>query len=346
MRRLLSILVLVASLPANAGLFDALFDGCDGHRETLKVGDRLRFNVDGKDIDSDGVISRPGTSLGVETFVGSNRYHWAEKDKLQIKGEQIKWIKENFNDREGIDFFATITQMDGTTSNASCFVVASFDGLGERAEEKRKKLEQEIQCRLDFEAIPEEVGSLSKLEDLGKRCKKYDPNSNWSLFFRCDDLGECGENGKAAVAKLNRIVALENNQRQTQIDSRRSQLLAGTIKIQSLQDAELVYQSDNLDSIILSPLLKPNNKIYGNKVYSLFLDVQEEKNLIRGKIIANDRPYYVYLRTNAKTTIYFPDRLRIGANISVIGRYVSNATYTTLVGAKKLAPVLDVMFIE
>lgn len=313
-----------------AGLFDALFDGCDGHRKTLKVGDKLRFDVDGKDVDSDGVISKPGTSFTVRTFVGSNSYQWAKEDKLQIKGEQIKWIKENFNDREDVDFFVTITQMDGARSNTGCFVVASFDGLGERAEEKRKKLEQKKQCRLDFEAISEEVGSLSKLEDLGKRCSDY------NIYYR----------NEAVVAKWERIAALENNQRQTQIDSRRSQLLAGSIKIQSLQDAELVYQSGNLDSIILSPLLKPNNKIYGNKVYSLFLDVQEEKNLIRGKIIANDHPYYVYLRTNAKTTIYFPDRLRIGANINVIGRYVSNATYTTLVGAKKMAPVLEVLFIE
>ena len=203
--------------------------------------------------------------------------------------------------------------------------------------------ERNEECKLAFEAIPEEVGSLNKLKDLVKRCNAYD------LYYLnlCDaDKSYCKGNQEAILAKWKRIAALENNQNQTQTDSRRAQLLAGTAQIQSFQDAGLVYQSDNLDSIILSPLLKPDNKIYGNKVYALFLEAQEEKGLIRGKIIANDLPYYVYLRTKEKTIIFHRDRLRIGATISVIGRYVSNATYKTILGAERQAPVLDAMFIE
>lgn len=335
MRRLFFILVLVTSLPANAGLFDALFDGCDGHRKTLKVGDKLRFSVPGDKIDSDGKILNLGASLFVDTFVGSTRYQWGRNDKVQITGEQIKWLKENYNDNESVDFFATITQMDGASSNASCFVVASFDGLGEKAEEKRKeqeqKKEQEKQCRLDFEAIPEEVGSASKLERLGKRCENsYYYSINYDLV----------------KAKWQRIETLEKSQTQTQSDSRRSQLLAGTIKIQDFRDAALLHQPEALEPIIASPLLKPNSKIYANILYALTLDAQEENNLLRGKISADDGSFYVYLRTNAKTTVFHPDKLRIGASISVIGRYVSNVTYTTQAGAKKMAPVLDVLFIE
>ena len=111
----------------------------------------------------------------------------------------------------------------------------------------------------------------------------------------------------------------------------------------------MVYKPDDLGSIIVSPMLTPDNKFYGSHAARLFLviDAQEGNNLLRGKIEGQSgTPYYVYLRTNAQTITFHPEKLRIGAVIGTIGRYVKNTSYKTVLGAEKLAPVIDVMFIE
>lgn len=324
MQLLLAVLMFVVSLSANAGFFATDTDGCSDYRESNKVGDELMVELKVDDIDSNGMVQ---LSSG---------------EKYQINGTKVKWLKENTEHGVSGMFILTITQMNGKESKESCLVVTDFNSF------TKAKIDPIKQCRLDYMAIPETVGSMVKLDELISRCYKI--QEDFSYFRDCfrnpeNRNGRCNDELISMNEKFMRIQAIEKKSQDVALEQRRSNLLAGKEKIQDFKDAWLVYKpDDHLGSIIVSPMLTPDNKIYGGQ--NLVLDAQEGKNLLRGKIEGEGLLYYIYLRTNAKTTIFHPEKLRIGAAIGIVGRYVNNMTYTTVAGAEKLAPVLDVMFIE
>lgn len=364
MRQLLTVVLLLVSLSAKAGMFDSLFDGCEGKRSVFSSGKSLEIIFGPKlpEIGADGSIStdqNPNRAISIRD--GRKRYGVTNDTRFLIKDlptEKFELLKKTYagTDKHGV--IITILDLDGKSDHSQCLVSARFDSFNEfsarvikndeerlavtkaQEESNQKTQGHEKQCHLDFDAIPEEGGSLAKLDELATHCTNYVS----TILRYCNVYGGSGcreVNAKEVSEKWERILML-----------RQKQLLAGSQKIQDFRDATLLNQPEGLEPIMANPLLKPDIKIYGNRLYAMTLDAQEKNNLLRGKIIFGESSSgevnfkYVYLRTNEKTVIFNPGKLRVGVNISVIGRYVSNATYTTLAGAKKMAPVLDILFIE
>ncbi len=145
---------------------------------------------------------------------------------------------------------------------------------------------------------------------------------------------------------------------QKQVEERARELKSGKVKISSFADAGLVYEpNQGLDDIMDSPRLVPDKGYYSG---SIIVDGQHSRNVLRGKRNASiyfgtpfgvtrpDLAYglaYIFLRISSKTINYTPGNLRIGATITVLGRYVGNMQYTTIGGEPKIAPLLEVAYI-
>jgi hypothetical protein len=134
-------------------------------------------------------------------------------------------------------------------------------------------------------------------------------------------------------------------------------LYKGEIKVASFDDALLLYFPETVDAaqtnnklewVMTSPLLRPNNQVYGGVVV---ID-QEEGKLIRAKIGGYTSYYggrvdvaYAMLRFTKKTVNYSERDMRVGGKVKVIGRYVQNFKYKTIGGEGKTAPLIEVMYI-
>lgn len=352
MKRFLTGLLLVASMPVNAGLFDTLnstlsealkVDGCAKYQQAFTAGKELRIDItNASQIDADGMISKVGESNGVRISTPSWGLIFDRNDAFQIKGEQIKLLKEYFATNSS-SFYVTVLRLDKTTNGNGCLFVANFDRFDDSTKSKLDEIKDKEkgdkvlqQARPELDAIPETVGSLDMLMELAKR---YNIGPIVGMPHQWDCKPSCGELGKLFNEKRKRLEAIENN-------FKKANLQAGKVKIHSFQDAQLAYDSDRLESIMARPLLKADSKIYSNEDYLLRLDAQEKSNLLRAKISWEGEVFYVFIRTSKTTTIFNEGNMRIGAGISVMGRYVSNMDYTTVGGSRKMAPVLDAMFIE
>lgn len=130
---------------------------------------------------------------------------------------------------------------------------------------------------------------------------------------------------------------------------RQSQLKNGSIPVSNYDDAVLLHDPDSLDSLMMSPLLRPNKAIYAGEVT---LDGDEAENVLRVKIGGYRHPVwgwvdltYATLQLTKKTIDYSKRSMRIGGTIKVIGRYVQNKKYTTVARQEKTMPVIELMYI-
>lgn len=145
----------------------------------------------------------------------------------------------------------------------------------------------------------------------------------------------------------------EKEIKKAEIEKRKNQLKTGHIKISNFNDVLLFYDSaQDLSEIMQKPLLKPNSKVYLGVVQ---LDNEEQKDLLRARADFPYRDYlkginginirYAYLTTNDKTVNFAKSALRIGGKVAVLGRYINNAKYTTVIDEERTAPVLEVLYL-
>jgi hypothetical protein len=130
-------------------------------------------------------------------------------------------------------------------------------------------------------------------------------------------------------------------------ESRKRDLKAGRIKISSFGDAVLFYDpvQDLLD-LMERPLLSPDSGIYSTAVT---LDGEEQRGVLRVKVslasIGRGDVRYAFLRTSKGTINFAPSAMRIGNDIAVVGRYVGNVKYKTVIGEERTAPMLEALYI-
>lgn len=162
-----------------------------------------------------------------------------------------------------------------------------------------------------------------------------------------------------------------------------AQLRGGAIKPADIKDAYLLLDGEinRLPQLMASPLLKPDNAIFGGRVT---LDAEEKAKLLRARVDANslqsiiDSPlqavnedtvnagffrqlqaamtgngmqhdggrYYAQLKLNNKSVNFSENTMRIGSAVWVLGRYVSNRKYKTVSGTERTMPVLEVLYIS
>ena len=136
------------------------------------------------------------------------------------------------------------------------------------------------------------------------------------------------------------------------LEATRAFLLAKEGRIQTFNEADFAYQPNYLNGIAYRPLLRPDGKVYGKQdsSYVLLLDGEESDSILRAQLIQQygqiEKKAYIFLRISNKTITRRFEQLGIGGEISVIGRYVENTKFQTVGGTEKIAPMLDVLFIE
>lgn len=146
-------------------------------------------------------------------------------------------------------------------------------------------------------------------------------------------------------------------------DAEREDLRSGRKKVANLGDAVLLLQPKDLAGIVASPLIRADNAAYHG---ALTIVEAPNENVLVGQYELSDeqkqaaklaqtfgamskqqyestyvRPLYALIRINPKTTIFTPDRLRIGARIGVIGTYSANDRSRTNAGVTLTVPVIE-----
>lgn len=146
--------------------------------------------------------------------------------------------------------------------------------------------------------------------------------------------------------------AAEKARKLTEIKEYRKQLLNGSAKIVNFQDASLFYADDNLNfksvaGVANSPLLSPDGAAYQGKV---IIEFQEANGILRCKAMIHQeaggytKGDYVFLKTTKNSVKFSADQLKVNGLIKVVGKYVGNVQYTTVIGVQKTAPVLEVIY--
>lgn len=120
-------------------------------------------------------------------------------------------------------------------------------------------------------------------------------------------------------------------------EKRRASLRSGAAKPNSFQDHMLMHDYVWGEQYFSSPLVEPDGKVY------LFgtgaLDRKDGNDLI-----LKNPDGYVIVRPKRGTPIY--GELQVNRLTVVLGRYVANAQYTTVIGAVKTAPVIEAIAIS
>lgn len=129
------------------------------------------------------------------------------------------------------------------------------------------------------------------------------------------------------------------------VKERERLLKAKSIPIQNFVDAWLYFSPlKSIGQLMYSPLLSPDSGIYAGPVV---LDFQEADKLLRviGLETYGTDITYAFLRINNNVVNYAPNAMRIKAEMCVIGRYVGNQRYRTILGVEKIAPVIEAIYL-
>lgn len=149
--------------------------------------------------------------------------------------------------------------------------------------------------------------------------------------------------------KLASTAFTQNKQRDEElIQERKRQIKSGKVTILNFEDAWLFHDTaKDISSIMRQPLLRPDSAIYWGLVT---IDGEEQKDVLRIRL---DLPgysgpdiRYSWLRTSNKTVNFAPSMMRISGQIAILGRYINNQKYNTVIGEQRTAPVIDVLFID
>lgn len=121
-------------------------------------------------------------------------------------------------------------------------------------------------------------------------------------------------------------------------EKRKIALRSGAEKPASFKDHMLMNDYGTGDQFYGFPLLKPDNKVY------LFGTGALNREEDGGLFVRSPGGDYIHIKTSRSTPIY--GELRMNMPIVVIGRYVGNIQYTTVIGAVKTAPVIEAIAIS
>lgn len=199
-------------------------------------------------------------------------------------------------------------------------------------------------CPSDFPAIKQFLSEYSdfakgmlerKLALVAERNAKEQEQARQARIVADQQASEKANKEREAQARE----AEMRKQKKGADEKRRIALRSSVEKPASFRDYMLMYDHGIGDQFYGSPLLKADNKVY------LFgtgaLDREEDGGLL---VKSPGGGGYIHVRTSRSTQIY--GDLRINMPIVVIGRYVENIQYTTVIGAVKTAPVIEAIAIS
>lgn len=169
---------------------------------------------------------------------------------------------------------------------------------------------------------------------------------------------QCEADMQQAESDVKKIEEIDEekaaNERREEINKMR----AGIKKVESFEDAITVYSAANGTTLASSPKIKPDGKLYslsGNidqpdkstlafiaKANNGFVDMFRKK--ISG--ISDGEPKYFYVRLSKSMEKQYYDLAKIGIGFDMVGKYVDNKDYKTVVGENKYMPIFDVIYFE
>jgi len=147
---------------------------------------------------------------------------------------------------------------------------------------------------------------------------------------------------KKAKIEKEKEVAREQAQRKEKEDYI-AKLKAGKKPIESLSDAIVYHDADENMMVILQPPVSPTNKYHS--VYGAIETVESEKYLIARYGSGKDTNYFA-IKITRKTIIPNKDEIRIGKMIRIVGKHTSLRKYTTVLGAQRVMPEFEAVWVE
>ena len=132
------------------------------------------------------------------------------------------------------------------------------------------------------------------------------------------------------------------NQRSEAIAERTEALRSGQAEIQNLSDAALFYNATTGLSLMMNPKAQPDEKYYVTQ--GLLEKIEDGGDTLLAKF--GDGYARIVHVSASKQHQGFLDNLRVGRNFNVVGRYVGNAEYMTVMGASKTVPVFEAAYLS
>lgn len=132
--------------------------------------------------------------------------------------------------------------------------------------------------------------------------------------------------------------------RQFAFNQRIADIKAGRGQIQTMKEAMTIYGAISGQHIIAQPLIHPDNRNYAVEG---FLDpmggMQESRIILRVHSFGALHYAYVEFDSNA---IRLPPNTHVGSRIAVVGTYVDNETYNTVMGTQRIMPVFNGFYVQ
>ena len=172
-----------------------------------------------------------------------------------------------------------------------------------------------------------------------ERATSYCPQYTVQVKQFLDDFANESERWKQASIER----AEQSKMQQSEAIARRGEeLRSGRIEIQGISDAALFYRAANGLSVMGNPKVQADNKYY---VIQGFLErIEDGGDALLAKF--GDNYARIVHVSASKQQVGLLDNLRAGRNFHVVGRYVNNVEYTTVIGASRVVPVFEAAYIS
>lgn len=282
---------------------------------------------------------------------------------MQVTNNHLKLPIDNYTD---MSMMKTISQLVclfmalcfGLPSHASA---SPFENLGEMLQERALVIsprEEDPAINKIQSYVRERILiGVSAKDGCNEALKKYGSSELEYSIAACEygmrpDEDEF-KNNKDRINKDKAKLNAASN-RNDEINKMRS----GTKQISTFEDAVAVYDAIEGISLASAPKIKPDGKLY----YLAGIIDQPTKNSLAFIAKANNgvadlfkkalsgrgegEPKYFYVRLNKSMEKKYYDLAKIGLGFDIVGKYVGNTDYQTVLGQTKSMPVFDGIYFE
>lgn len=151
------------------------------------------------------------------------------------------------------------------------------------------------------------------------------------------------EYNRIAQEKADRARLAQAQRRAKEFDERISSIRAGQSEIYTKREAAVIYGASEGQHLASRPLVRPDNKKY---VISGFIDATGGLNpsriLMRSDEHGDRRYAYIYFHNG----ITLPSSAHAESQLFIVGDYIGNKPYSTILGEQRSMPVFQVDFVR
>lgn len=195
----------------------------------------------------------------------------------------------------------------------------------------RKKYQRYQQCYADCEAKFAELFNQKKME---KEQREIDVRLEQERIAEKKRAEE-----DAIKEEEQRVAALHDN------------LRSGKLEPKNINQAKIAYDAGDGFAIAKAPKLRPDGQLYA---LSGSISAAEDGTAIffgevtswSNSLIPIKEFNYIGVRIPKELQDHYFDNARINGRFGLVGRYIDNSSYKTVLGEKITAPVFDAIYLE